>query len=309
MLYKLLLLFLPFYSKISHVLLVNMSLLIEWSVLLGKVALLVGEPRIVIKLRHRRQVSARLARIDLHACCINIRSIPRQHRWGSTRPDWATNIHTLELLDKRLFWHATVAHVRTSTHLCHDLWALCQAFRHVYLITDMLHATYSIEYVILRVNTTSHITLLGSYALRISIGQLLSNSRPTWTSNDSHSRLWYGVEVITDWFITRCADLCRSKVTHIYTISPTTFIILAGIVSLLVYKLLLLLHDDTFALDIHSRLNCHRLIILIVVGRFASINWHFVAHWVHLSRVRHNLLNISVIRAVFACHLLEAHPA
>ena len=41
-------------SEVSHVLLVNVSLFVQGGTLVGEVSLLIGIPRIVLKLRHQR---------------------------------------------------------------------------------------------------------------------------------------------------------------------------------------------------------------------------------------------------------------
>lgn len=163
--------------------------------------------------------------------------------------------------------------VWTGTHLCHNLRALGHIIRLIYLITDVFHTTYSVKYVILLVNTTSHVALICcSYSLSTSIRELLCNG-PAWTSCH-YSRLWcYRAEILLDSITRRCSNLGRWKVI-IYAVSPA-IVVLAGKVSLLVHEVFLLLNDAFTLVFIHRCViwlilfNFHRLIVLIVVCRFA----------------------------------------
>ena len=163
--------------------------------------------------------------------------------------------------------------VWTGTHLCHNLRALGHIIGPIYLITDVFHTTYSVKYVILLVNTTSHVALICcSHSLSTSIRELVCNG-PAWTSCH-YSRLCYRAEILLDSITRRCSNLGRRQVI-IDAVSPT-IVVLAGKVSLLVHEVFLLLNDDVFTLVFIHRcviwlilFNFHRLIVLIVVCRFA----------------------------------------
>ena len=50
--------------------------------------------------------------------------------------------------------------VWAASHLCHNLRALVLSIRSVDLIAEVFHATYAVKYVILLVDSTSHIALV-----------------------------------------------------------------------------------------------------------------------------------------------------
>ena len=57
-------------SEVSHVLLVDVRLFVQSSTLLRQVSLLVRVPRILLQLRHRRQIASRLARLQVHGLSV-----------------------------------------------------------------------------------------------------------------------------------------------------------------------------------------------------------------------------------------------
>ena len=71
--------------------------------------------------------------------------------------------------------------VWATSHLCHNLRALVLSIRPVDLIAEVFHATNSVEYVILLVDSTSHIALvLCTHALSTSVRELVCYG-PAWS--------------------------------------------------------------------------------------------------------------------------------
>ena len=159
----------------------------------------------------------------------------------------------------------------------------------------MLHATNAIENVVLGVNSTTQVSLLIWYALGVSILVLVSDGS-RWTSLNllatrMLSRLWHRIEVILDWIITSRSNL---HLRH--------FTILSCVFSLLLNKLLLLLHDDTLTLVLEGYGWSGRVHIIILF----DLKWLIVI----LSWVGHDFLNLTVVRhTILSCHLSETYFA
>ena len=121
----------------------------------------------------------------------------------------------------------------------------------------MLHATNAIENVVLSVNPTTQVSLLIWYALGVCILVLVSDGS-RWTclnllATGMLPRLLHRVEVLLDWIITSRSNLHWRH-----------FTILSCVISLLLHKLLLLLHDDTLTLvlEVGGWSGCVLIIVL-----------------------------------------------
>ena len=147
--------------------------------------------------------------------------------------------------------------VWARSHLRHDLWALSDVVW-LQLVAEMLQATDTVQYIVLRVDPTSHVPLVGDDALRACIGVLVSDgSRGTL-----HLNLWvtwrlswllqsHRIEVLLDRIATRWSNLHWRH-----------FTILSCKVPLLIHKLLLSPLDHTFSLIVDGR---GRTVVVILV--------------------------------------------
>ncbi len=121
-LFDLLLFFLLLNCKVSHMLRVDVSLLIESCSLLGQISLLVGIPRIVLEFWHRRQVASRLTWLHPNIGDCTSSRIHAHHIRSAIA---ITCIDSLELVQECSFRLASMVRVGACTHLSHNCWTRC----------------------------------------------------------------------------------------------------------------------------------------------------------------------------------------
>ena len=194
--------------------------------------------------------------------------------------------------------------VWARTHLRHNLWALSDVVR-LQLVAVMLQATDTIQYIVLRVDSTSHVPLVGNNALRACIGVLVSDGprRPLHLH-----LLWFAWRLSRLFQPHRIVVLLDGIIASWSNLHWRHIAILSCEFPLLVHKLLLSPLDHAFSLMVDSRgravvvvlVDLHRLITRLIVLWLARKVSAF-------SRVRHNFGDLAVFwYAIFSVHLAAA---
>ena len=301
------LLFMPYFfllllhGEVVHMLLIDLRLLVESSSLVSLEALLICPPWIILKLRHQRQVSPRLAWLDqAHVVIL------RDH--GTLG---YPHIDSLELLLHGLLWHTSticIWLVRVWSHLSLDLRTSLNVQRStVQAVAPMLHTTDTIDHIICcSVDPASHAWVVLLHLVH------------------SRRRLWWPNVILPRWFIIHGRRLlllliawrllligCWSDlswlvrvtfVIYAWTLNRVTILSLAGKVTFFFHKSSLLHAYHSLLLSLingrQGRFRLYRLIIVswplgsLLLKRQSNF---YITKWIHITALRLYFLNGLII--------------